>query len=149
LQSALDTLYRWCKRAPAKKIALCDDRLWQGFHAPESIPQGICRWSSANASVLLPTDNADCTVMLRLAEVRPWHGDLADGLTLRVNRTDISRQNVRFENWTVSFDLQPQMLTDYPLQRLELRCPPWGGAVGDPRTLGVPVCQVQLLPKAA
>jgi hypothetical protein len=126
-----------------------DSHAWEGFFPPEPTIGGIFRWSHASASVNLPIGEHHQTVVVRMANIRPWHGDLDQSLRLRLNRSAIAPQSVRYDNGELSFDIEPAMLADYPLQRLELRCPKWDAAHGDPRELGVPVREVLLCPKAA
>jgi hypothetical protein len=125
------------------------DDAWPGFFAPESTNHGTLRWSGTNAGILLPIRAHHRKVVLRLAKVRPWHGDLDRDLVFRLNRQSILPHKIHFNDWTISVDLDPTMLAPHHHHRLEIRCPKWAGAVDDPRELGVPILNVSLLVRAA
>jgi hypothetical protein len=142
------TLVASC-RAGEIRINPYAEEAWDGFFAPEKTGHGILRWSGTNSSIRLPISSDRHRVVLRLAEIRPWYGDLESSLAVRVNRTLVAPQDIRFDNWEVSFELRPDMLINYGQQRLELRCPKWNSSGGDPRSLGVPVKEMLLQPMAA
>jgi hypothetical protein len=119
---------------------------WEGFYSPEITDHGVFRWSAPNASIHLPIRDHHRRVMLRLAPVRPWFGDLDECLSFRVNRHVIAPDTIRFDQWHVSFDIEPGMLVRQQRQRLEVRCKRWQAV--DSRELGIPVRDVILLERS-
>lgn len=145
-EQACDAARRCLGRPPAVRISPFHDEPWNGFSAPERTKQGPCRWSMENSSVLLPIGRRPHRVVLRLAESRPWNGDLERNLWFRMNRSVVPPAHVRFDDWSVSFDVTSDMLADFPRQRLELRCTPWTSSPRDSRPLGAPIRDVTLIP---
>jgi hypothetical protein len=148
----IERFSRWQGNSPAARevhVHPWDTHAWEGFFPPEPTIGGTFRWSHAHASVHLPIGKQHQRVVVRLANIRPWRGDLEQSLRLRLNRSAIAPESTRYDDGDLSFNIEPAMLADYPVQRLELRCPKWDAAHGDPRELGVPVREVLLYPQAA
>jgi Uncharacterised nucleotidyltransferase len=132
------------KRSSPTNISIFSSERWRGWFPPESTDFGALRWSSSRASIQFAVKAEHKKIMLTLAPVRPWSGDLDGCLFFRFNRHAIERQQVRFDNWTVTIDLSTDMFATAPLQRLEVRCDPW--KIPDPRELGIPVKRISIIP---
>jgi hypothetical protein len=123
-------------------------RLVTGFHPPERDPEGVTfAWTNARAQIQLPglDRRADWHLRLRLRGARPDPATLpevrigVDGVWVHVERST----NV-FQWITVRVPVRPDLRTGAIITIVS--DPPFTPGPGDPRTLGVMVDEMQLVP---
>jgi hypothetical protein len=130
---------------PAHIVSIFSDERWHGWFPPEETNFGSLRWSTPRASVQLPTAPHHKKIVIEMAPIRPWLGDLHECLSFRLNRHSIDRKRVHFDDWRVTIDIDAEMFSPHALQRLDIRCEPLSAPGGDPRKLGIPVKQISLV----
>lgn len=130
---------------PAHVVSIFADERWHGWFPPERTDFGNLRWSTTRASVQLAAAPHPKRIVLEMAPIRPWRGDLDECLSFRLNRHSIDRERVHFDNWEVTIDLPAGASSGEHLQRLEIRCSPLKAPGSDPRELGIPIKQITLL----
>ena len=133
------------KSRPTHIVSIFTDERWHGWFPPEETDFGSLRWSTPHASVQLPTAPHHKKIVIEMAPIRPWPGDLHDRLSFRLNRLSIDRKTVHFDDWRITIDIDAGMFSENTLQRLEIRCEPLIAPGGDPRKLGIPVKQISLI----
>lgn len=128
-------------------VSIFADEGWHGWFPPERTDFGNLRWSTTRASIRLPAVPDIKKIVLEIAPIRPWHGDLDECLSFRFDRHAIDRRNVHFDDWMVTITIESpiEMFPAGSLRRLEIRCDPLKAPGSDPRELGIPVKQVSLL----
>jgi hypothetical protein len=125
------------------ELSLFQETRWVGWFPPEDVPGGFLRWSQPHASFVMPISPEHRLLALEVANARPIDASFLKSLRVRLNRTRIPPDSIRFDGNAIIVPLPNAGRVDRQEQRIELVCKPCIFS-GDPRALGIPVRRVTL-----